>query len=108
MEYFRIFGCKTYLRESRGDIRKDWSDRSKVGVLIGYSETPLGWWVIYIPEMGSCVTSVHVRFNEDIPDYKIEYFQELKNEMLMEKCNVAVCTAYILMCTVCMNSYMYY
>ncbi len=86
MKYFRIFGCKAYVRESsRGDIRKDWSDRSKVGVLIGYSETPLAW-VIYIPEMGSCVTSVHVRFNEDIPDYyRIEYFQELENEILLEQ-----------------------
>ena len=53
--------------------------------MIGYSETPLGW-VIYISELGSCVTSVHVRFNEDIPDYRIEYFQELENEMLMEQC----------------------
>ena len=38
MEYFRIWGCKCYVRDPRGDMRKDWSDKSRVGVLMGYSE----------------------------------------------------------------------
>jgi hypothetical protein len=31
------------------------------------------------------ITSVHVRFNEEIPDYRIEYFKELEEEMLVEE-----------------------
>ena len=72
MEYFRIWGCKCYVRDPRSDIRKDWSDRSRVGALMGYSETPLGW-IVYVPELDKMVTSVHVRFNEEIPNYRIEY-----------------------------------
>jgi hypothetical protein len=79
MEYIRIFGCKAYVRIPRENICKDWSDRSKVGFLVGYSEIPLG--IIYIPDTGTCITSLHVRCNEDIPDNMIECFQELKNEM---------------------------
>ncbi len=84
MKYIRIFGCKAYVRVPREDICKDWSNRTKVGFLVEYSETLLGW-IIYIPDTGTCITSVHVRFNEDIPDYRIEYFQELKNEMILEQ-----------------------
>ena len=84
MEYIRIWGCKCYVREARSNIKSDWSDRSKVGYLVGYSETPIGW-VVYIPSVGSCVTSVHVIFNEEIPKYDIEYFQELRNELVLEE-----------------------
>jgi hypothetical protein len=84
MEYFRIWGCKCYVRDPRGDMRKDWSDKSRVGVLMGYSEAPLGW-IVYVPELGKMITSVHVRFNEEIPDYRIEYFKELEEEMLVEE-----------------------
>ena len=55
-----------------------------MGFLVGYSETPIGW-VVYIPSTGKCVTTVHVKFNEDIPDYWIEYFKELEKEMLLEQ-----------------------
>ncbi len=84
MEYIRIWGCKCYVREARSNIKSDWSDRSKVGYLVEYSETPIGW-VVYIPSLGSCVTSIHVIFNEEIPKYDIEYFQELRNELVLEE-----------------------
>ena len=83
LSHIKVWGCKAYVRDPRGNIRKDWSDRSKVGFLIGYSRTPIGW-IIYIPALGSCVTSIHVKFNEDIPEYRIEYFKELEGEMLRE------------------------
>ena len=78
MEYFRVWGCKCYVRDPRSDIRKDWSDRSRVGALMGYSEAPLGWRV-YVPALDKMITSVHVRFNEEIPSYRIEYFKELED-----------------------------
>ena len=77
-------GVQRVFRDPRENIWKDWSDRSKVGFLIGYiAQTPIGW-IIYIPALGSCVTSIHVKFNEDILEYKIEYFKELEGEMLQE------------------------
>jgi hypothetical protein len=48
MEYFRVWGSKCYVRDQRSDLRKDWSDRSRVGALMGYSETTLVWKV-YVP-----------------------------------------------------------
>jgi hypothetical protein len=51
---------------------------------MGYSEAPLGW-IVYVPELGKMITSVHVRFNEVIPNYRIEYFKELEEEMLVEE-----------------------
>jgi hypothetical protein len=31
------------------------------------------------------ITFVHVRFNEDIPSYRIEYFKEFEDEMIVEE-----------------------
>ncbi len=56
MEYFRVWGCKCYVRDPRSDIRKDWSDRSRVGALMVYSETPLGWKV-YVPALHKLIMS---------------------------------------------------
>ncbi len=39
--------------------------------------------MVYIPRTGKCVTTVHAKFNEDIPDYRIEYFKELEKEMML-------------------------
>jgi hypothetical protein len=47
--YIRIWGCKCYVRSPRSDIRKDWTDSTKVGFLVGYSKTPIEW-VVYISE----------------------------------------------------------
>ena len=73
----RVWGCKTYVRIPRDHQRKDWSETTRTGFLIGYSETPKGYKV-YIPDTQSIMYSVHCAFNEVIPTYREEYFEELQ------------------------------
>ncbi len=62
MEHFRVWGCKCCIREPRSDIRKDWSDRSRVEALLG--------WMVYIPELDKMVISVHICFIQ-LVDFKL-------------------------------------
>ena len=53
---------------------KDWDDKVMVGYYIRYSKTMIGYRVL----LGdTVVTSVHVLFDESIPERSADYFREL-------------------------------
>ena len=76
--YFRVWGCKAYVRKNRTDIHKDWQDKAKIGYFVAYSfdDGALGYKV-YLPSKDSTVTSIHVLFDENIPTREEEYFLEI-------------------------------
>jgi hypothetical protein len=70
----RRWGCKAYVLIPKADRRKDWEDKAQIGWFIGYSRDKIGWRVM----LGdTVVTSVHVLFDEDIPERSADYFEEL-------------------------------
>jgi hypothetical protein len=71
---FRTWGCKSYVLNPKADRRKDWEDKSCVGYFIGHSKTKAGYKVLI---GDTVVTSVHVLFDESIPERGAEYFKEL-------------------------------
>ena len=54
------------------------------GFHVGYSRTPIGYKV-YVPELNEIITTVHVTFNEVLPDYTTEYYQELSKLKIQEE-----------------------
>ena len=50
------------------DRRKDWEDKAMVGYFIGHSKTTAGYPIL---------TSVHVSFDESIPERGDDYFRDL-------------------------------
>jgi hypothetical protein len=57
--------------------RKDFDDKAYSGFHAGYADNDRGY-EIYIPELDKIVTSVHVLFNEVIPNPTDEYYRELQ------------------------------
>ena len=76
--YFRVWGCKAYVRKNRTDIHKDWQDKARIGYFVAYSfdDGALGYKV-FLPSKDDTVTSIHVLFDENIPTREEEYFQEI-------------------------------
>ena len=75
----RRWGCKAYVLIPKADRRKDWEDKAMIGHFIGYSKTKIGYLVI----IGDTVlTSVHVLFDESIPERSADYFKELDEAMV--------------------------
>lgn len=76
--YFRVWGCKAYVRKNRNDIKKDWQDKARTGYFVAYSfeNGPLGYKV-YLPSRQDTVTSIHVLFDENIPTREEDYFKEI-------------------------------
>ena len=70
----RRWGCKAYVLVPKADRRKDWEDKAMIGHFIGYSKTKKGYQIML---HDTVVTSVHVLFDESIPERSVEYFQEL-------------------------------
>ena len=64
-------------------MRKDWRDKTLSGYFMGYSTEGEMGYKIYVPELKSVVVGVNCVFNEVIPTYYEEYFQEL-NKMQFE------------------------
>ena len=70
----RRWGCKAYVLVPKADRRKDWEDKALVGHFVGYSTDKKGYKIML---HDTVVTSVHVLFDESIPERSVEYFQEL-------------------------------
>ena len=69
----RVWGCRCYVLIPKADRRKDWEDKSKIGYYIGLSKTKIGYMVL----IGDIIlTSIHVLFDERIPERSAEYFKE--------------------------------
>ena len=83
LSMLRVWGCKSYIKIPKTYLRKDWRDKCQSGYLMGYSEEGEMGWKLYIPELKDIVVGVNCTFNEVIPAYREEYFQEL-NKMKFE------------------------
>ena len=77
LSHLRIWGCKAYLKLPKNYQRKDWRDKSFAGYFIGYSEPGEMGYKLYIPDLRDTVVGVNCTFNEVIPSYREEYFNEL-------------------------------
>ena len=58
----------------KADRRKEWEDKAMVGYFIGYSKTKAGYRILLCDTV---VTSVHVLFDECIPERSADYFRKL-------------------------------
>ena len=77
LSHLRIWGCKAYLKLPKNYIRKDWRDKSFAGYFVGYSEPGEMGYRVYIPDLKETVVGVNVTFNEVVPSYREEYYNEL-------------------------------
>ena len=65
----RRWGCKAYVLVPKADRQKDWEYKAMVGYFIGHSKSKVGYRVL----LGDTViTSVHVLFDESIPERSAE------------------------------------
>jgi hypothetical protein len=83
LKWLRIWGCKCYALKPAAERRKDFDDKTYAGHLVGYAQQNTGY-MIFVPALDKIIVSVHVIFNEIIPDPTAEYFSEL------EKLNIKV------------------
>ena len=77
LSHLRIWGCKAYLKVPKNYQRKDWRDKSFAGYFVGYSEPGEMGYRLYIPDLRDTVVGVNVTFNEVVPSYAEEYYNEL-------------------------------
>ena len=67
-------GCPAYVLIPKAYRRKDWEDKAIVGYFIDYSKTKVGYRILLCDTV---VTSVHMLFDESIPERGADYFREL-------------------------------
>ena len=77
LSHLRIWGCKTYLKMPRNYARKDFRDKAFSGYMIGYSAEGAIGYKIFVPEFKEVIVGVNCTFNEIIPSYAEEYFNEI-------------------------------
>ena len=75
LKWIRI--CKCYALKPKADRRKDFDEKVYTGFLVGYAQQNTGY-LVFVPALDKIVVSVHVVFNEIIPDPSAEYFSELE------------------------------
>jgi hypothetical protein len=78
LKFLRIWGCKCYALKPIAERLKDFDDKAYSGFLVGYCQENTGY-MVFVPSLDTIVESVHVIFNEVIPDPTAEYFQELEH-----------------------------
>ena len=74
LSWLRCWGCKAYVLIPKSDRRNNREDKAMVGYFIGYSKTKAGYRILLCDTV---VTSVHVIFDESIPERSAYYFREL-------------------------------
>ena len=72
-----IWGCKCCALKPKADRRKDFNEKVYTGFLVGYAQQNTKY-LVFVPALDKTVVSVHVVFNEIIPDPSVEYFSELE------------------------------
>ena len=77
LKWICIWDCKCYALKPKADRRKDFDEKAYAGFLVGYAQQNTGY-LIFVPALDKIVVSVHVVFNEIIPDSSAEYFSELE------------------------------
>ena len=75
LSWLRKWGCKAYVLTPKADRRKDWEDKAMTGYFIGYPADRKGYKVL----VGDTVVhSVHVLFDESVPERSQDYYRELE------------------------------
>ena len=69
------YGCKYYTLKPIAD------DKAYSGFLIGYATQNSGY-TDFVPSLDKVIVSVHVVFNEVIPDPTADYFAELEKQKM--------------------------
>jgi hypothetical protein len=77
LKWLRIWGCKCYALKPVAERKKDFDDKAYSGFLVGYAQQNTGY-MVFVPALDKIIVSVHVVFNEVIPDPTAEYFSELE------------------------------
>ncbi len=77
LSHLRIWVFKAYLSVPKNYQQKDWRDKSFAGQFIGYSEQGEIGYRLFIPDLQDVVVGVNITFNEVIPSYAKEYFNEI-------------------------------
>jgi hypothetical protein len=83
LKWLRIWGCKYYVPKPSAERRKDCDDEAYSGFLVGYAQKNTGY-MLFVPEFDKLIVSVHVVFNEVVPDPTYDNFSEhekLKSEV---------------------------
>ena len=84
MKWLRIiWECKAYVLKPEADHHKDFDDKAYSWFLVGYFGEKIGYEA-FVAELNKIVTSVHVIFNEVIPDSTADYFSELERLQVKE------------------------
>ena len=82
-----IRGCKCYALKPKGVYwREDFDEKAYLGFLVGYAAQNTGY-LVFVPSLDNIIVSVHVVFNEIMPNPTDGYFAKLKRLM---KINVAL------------------
>jgi hypothetical protein len=84
LKWLRIWGCKCYALKPVAERRKDFDDKAHSGFLVGYAQQNTGY-LVFVPALDKIITSVHVIFNEIIPDPTAEYFTLLSSKSSRSK-----------------------
>ena len=69
----RVWGCKCYANIDLKLRKKDFAARAMVGYLVGYSDLQRDAYRIWIPQSGKIIVSRDVKFDENIPQGKIDH-----------------------------------
>ena len=72
LKWLRIWGCKCYVLKPLADRKKDFDDKAYSGFLVGYATQNTGY-MVFVLALDRAIVSVHVIFNEIIPDPTVEY-----------------------------------
>ena len=65
-----------YVKQPRDKTRKDWEDKARIGYFVAYSEEKMGY-TVWLPQHQVEETSVHVLFDESVPERGEDYYKEL-------------------------------
>ncbi len=77
LSHLRIWGCKTYLKMPKDYYQKDCRDKAFTGYFIEFNEPRAMGYQVYVPDLKETVVGMHCIFNEVVPSYRKEYYNEL-------------------------------
>ena len=63
VSYFKIFGLSVYCHVTK-DARKKLEPTTKVGIFVGYTDTPYNYWVYFLTQKMTVVKR-DVKFDEE-------------------------------------------
>lgn len=82
ISYFKVFGCKVYVRIPKPNVCGKLGERAKMGIFMGYDDHRKAY-NIWIQEERKMIQSRDVKFIENVKGW-IDYIKEDKNEVKRE------------------------